>query len=136
MIVDVFSSSILYESAFRLAVLFALAATGEWMAERAGTLNISLEGMIVAGAFGGAVGSYTGGSVWVGLLYAALAGLLLAAVQANMSHRLSANQFVVGLTLNVLVVGLTAFLDAEFHPVAQRAGVVEPSPALEDPARG
>ena len=65
---DVLSSSILYESAFRLAVLFVLAATGEWMAERAGTLNISLEGMIIAGAFGAAVGSSTFGSVWVGLV--------------------------------------------------------------------
>ena len=67
MIWDVLSSSILYESAFRLAVLFVLAATGEWMAERAGTLNISLEGMIIAGAFGAAVGSSTFDSVWVGL---------------------------------------------------------------------
>lgn len=125
MIWNVLSSSILYESAFRLAVLFVLAATGEWMAERAGTLNISLEGMIIAGAFGAAVGSSTFGSVWVGLGYAAVAGLVLAAVQANMSHRLTANQFVVGLTLNVLVVGLTAFLDAELKPVVQRAGVVE-----------
>ena len=122
---DVLSSSILYESAFRLAVLFVLAATGEWIAERAGTLNISLEGMILAGAFGAAVGSSTFDSVWVGLVYAAVAGLVLAAVQANMSHRLTANQFVVGLTLNVLVVGLTAFLDAELKPVVQRAGVVE-----------
>ena len=68
---DVLSSSILYDSAFRLAVLFVLAATGEWMAERAGTLNISLEGMIIAGAFGAAVGSSTFDSVWVGLGYAA-----------------------------------------------------------------
>jgi general nucleoside transport system permease protein len=122
---DVLSSSILYESAFRLGVLFALAATGEWMAERAGTLNISLEAMIIAGAFGGAMGSHTFGNVWMGLLYACAAGLVVAAVQANMSHRLTANQFVVGLTLNVLLVGLTAFLDARYHPVAQRAGVVE-----------
>lgn len=125
MIWEVVSSSILYESAFRLAVLFALAAMGEWIAERSGTLNISVEGMILAGAFGGAVGSYTANSVWVGLAYAAIAGVLVALVQANMSHRLAANQFVVGLTLNVLVLGLTAFLDAELKPAVQRAGIVE-----------
>ncbi len=125
MIWNVVSSSIFYASAFRLTVLFALAATGEWVAERAGTLNISLEGMITAGAFGAALGSSTAHNVWVGLLYASAAGLLVAAVQANMSHRLTANQFIVGLTLNVLVVGLTAFLDAELQPVTQRAGVVE-----------
>ena len=59
-------------------------------------------------------------------------GLLLATVHANMSHRLTANRFlVVGLTLNVLIVGLTAFLDAEYEPVVQRAGVVE-IPLLSD----
>jgi len=87
--------------------------------------------MIIAGAFGGAVGASTTGTIWLGLVYAAAAGLILAAVQANMSHRLTANQFVVGLTLNVLIVGLTAFLDAELQPVAERAGVVE-IPVLSD----
>ncbi|HTH06363.1 MAG TPA: ABC transporter permease, partial [Ilumatobacteraceae bacterium] len=78
-----------------------------------------------------AVGASTTGTIWLGLVYAAAAGLILAAVQANMSHRLTANQFVVGLTLNVLIVGLTAFLDAELQPVAERAGVVE-IPVLSD----
>ena len=45
-----------------------------------------------------------------GLLFAAVAGLIVAAVQANMSHRLPADQFVVGLVLNVLVLGLVGFL--------------------------
>jgi general nucleoside transport system permease protein len=128
---DVLTSATMYESAFRLAALLAFAAIGECIAERAGTLNISVEGMILAGAFGGAIGSYTAHSPWVGLLYGCLGGLLVALVQANMSHRLTANQFVVGLTLNVLVLGLTAFLNAEIQPVVQRARVVE-IPLLSD----
>jgi simple sugar transport system permease protein len=133
---DVLTSETMYESAFRLSALLIFAAVGEWVAERAGTLNISVEGMLVAGAFGAAIGSHTAHSVVVGLLYGCLAGLLVAAVQANLSHRLSANQFVVGLTLNVLLVGLTAFLDAAIQPEATRAGVVEVPVLSEIPLVG
>jgi ABC-type uncharacterized transport system permease subunit len=109
---DIFGADALYVSAFQLSVVFLFAATGEWVAERAGTLNISVEAMLLAGAFGAALGSY-----WVawggvlGVVVGSAAGLAVALVQANLSHRLIANQFVVGLALNVLVLGLTAYLD-------------------------
>ena len=51
-----------------LATLLAFAAIGEWVAERAGTLNISVEGMLLAGAFAAALGSYVSGNAVVGLL--------------------------------------------------------------------
>ena len=116
---DVFGEGVLYESSFRLAVVLLFVAVGEWVAERAGTLNISVEGMLLAGAFFSAWGFQAGENAVVALLH------------ANLSHRLTANQFVVGLTLNVLVVGLTAFLDAEMRPGQARAGVVE-IPLLAD----
>ena len=122
---DVFRSASLYASTMRFAALLAIAAVGEWIAEKAGTINISVESMILTGAFAAAMGSSTAHSVWVGLLYGALAGMAVALVQANLSHRLAANQFVVGLTLNVLAVGLTAYLNAQLKPVVKRAGVVE-----------
>ncbi len=130
-LVDVLSSSTMYESAFRLAVFLAFAAVGELVAERAGTLNISLEGMILAGAFSGTMGAHLTGSIAAGMVAAGLGGLLVALVQGNMSHRLTANQFVVGLALNVLLVGLTAFLDKELRPQIQRASVIE-VPLLSD----
>src|SRR6476469_1232167 len=76
--------------------------------------------MILTGAFAAAVGSEVGGPL-VGIVYGCLAGVGVAAVQANLSHRLAANQFVVGLTLNVLAVGLTAFLNAEMRPTVTKA---------------
>ncbi len=118
-----FTSDSLYISAFQLSVLFVFAASGEWVAERAGTLNISVEGMLLAGAFGAVVGNYWVESSLVGLLVGALFGLLVATVQANLSHRLTANQFVVGLALNVLVLGLSAFLASSFDFGPARAGV-------------
>jgi simple sugar transport system permease protein len=109
---DIFGADALYNSAFQLSIVFLFAATGEWVAERAGTLNISVEGMLLAGAFGAALGSYW--VAWGGVLGLAVGcafGVAVALVQANLSHRLTANQFVVGLALNVLVLGLTAYLD-------------------------
>lgn len=115
----------LYVSAFQLAVVFLFAASGEWVAERAGTLNISLEAMLLGGAFGAAVGMYWTSQPGVGIVVGCAVGIAVAAVQANLSHRLTANQFVVGLALNVLVLGLTAYLDSHLDLPRARAGTVE-----------
>ena len=120
---DIVSSSTMYESTVRLAALLAFAAVGEWVAERAGTLNISVEAMILTGSFAAAMGASTTGNVVIGVLYGVAAGMAVAFVQGNLSHRLAANQFVVGLTLNVLAVGLTAYLNAQLRPTAHRAAV-------------
>ena len=59
----------------------------------------------------------------VGVLVGCAAGFVVAFVQANLSHRLTANQFVVGLALNVLVLGLTAYLDTVIDLPRTRAPV-------------
>lgn len=117
----IFNSSALWTSAFQLSLLFVFAASGEWVAERAGTLNISVEGMLLAGAFGAVVGNDLLGGAAGGLLIGCLFGVTIAALQANLSHRLTANQFVVGLALNVLVLGLTAFLAGTYDFGSARA---------------
>ncbi len=122
---DVLTSESTYASTMRFSALLAFAAIGEWIAERAGTMNISVEGMILNGAFTAALGSHLTGNVWAGLLCGVLGGLVVALVQANMAHRFGTNQFVVGLTLNVLVIGLTAFLDAQIEPVVEATGTLK-----------
>jgi ABC-type uncharacterized transport system permease subunit len=128
---NIATSDTMYSSAFRFAAFLAFAASGEWIAERAGTLNISVEGMILAGAFASAVGYDLSSNIVVGLLFAMAAGLLIALVQATMSHRLTADQFIVGLTLNVLVLGLASFLNSNLEPQAAMANVVK-VPVLSD----
>lgn len=120
-IADVLTSEAAYINAFTFAVFLAFGATGEWVAEKSGTLNISLEGMFLAGAFGAAVAMDRTGSEVVALLCGAFAGFSVALVQAQMSHRLVANQFVVGLTLNILVLGLASFLASELDPVVSQS---------------
>ncbi len=118
---DVATSDAIYVNAAIFAGLLLFAASGELVAERAGTINISVEGMLLAGAFASAVGYDLTGSVLLGLLSGAVGGMIVAGVQAEMSHRLAADQFVVGLTLNIVVLGLVGFLDREIGPTSKRA---------------
>lgn len=123
MITDITS---ILSSAVRLFAPLAFAGTGEYVAEKSGTLNISIEAMLLAGAFFGIWGTSIFGSVGLGLVVGMLAGFLVAVLHANFSHRLSANTFVVGLTLNVLLLGLTSFLlETVDMSDRKKAGVIE-----------
>ena len=84
-----------------------LAATGELVSERAGVLNMSLEGMMLIGAFGGAVGAWATGSPMIGLAIGVLAAVPVALLQAFLSITLRANQIVTGIGINILVLGGT-----------------------------
>jgi simple sugar transport system permease protein len=117
-------SSIL-DSTARLTGPLLFVALGELMAQRAGTLNISVEGMMLLSAFIAVVFSDLAGSAVVGLLAGIAAGVAVATVQAYLAHRLRANQFVVGLALNVLVLGLTGYLLQEYRFSPRSLGVVE-----------
>lgn len=130
-IVDIVSSESTYINAALFAAFLMFAASGELVAERAGTLNISVEAMLLGGAFTSAVGYHITDSMLIALLTGVLGGLIIAGVQAEMSHRLSADQFVVGLTLNILVFGLAGFLDNEIAPETILAGKWE-IPLLSD----
>ena len=115
--------ALLLDSATRLAVPLAFVAMGELIAEKAGTLNISVEGAMLSGAFAAVVGSSVSGSAMIGLLVGIAAGGAVALVQAFLSHALSVNQFVVGLTLNILALGLTTFLFASLSFDPERFSV-------------
>ncbi len=128
---DILSSSTMYSSAVRLGGFLLFAALGELVAQKAGTINISVEGALLAGAFAGTMAFDASGSTPVGLLAGIGGGLFVALMPANLSHRLTIDQFVVGLTANVFVLGLVGFLDAGLKPAARRAAVVE-IPLLSD----
>ena len=93
----------------RIAIPYLLAAAGGVMSERVGIIALGLEGMMLAGAFGAALGSYYGGSPWIGLAGALAAGAMVTAVLAVATLRYKANQVVVGIAINLLVVAATRF---------------------------
>ena len=107
-------------SSIRLAMPLLIAAIGELISERGGVLNMSIEGMMLAGAFGGAVGSWATGSPSLGLLCGLLAALPVALVQAVLTVNLRANQVVTGLGLNILVLGATTLAYREIFGARSR----------------
>lgn len=97
-------------SGVRLTAPLAFAACGEYLAERAGTMNISVEAMMLGAAFGSIAAASATGSATTGLLVGVLIGLLIGLIHGNLAHRAEINTFVVGLVLNALVLGLTSYL--------------------------
>jgi simple sugar transport system permease protein len=104
------STTTILTSAVHLSVPLSFAACGEYVAERAGTLNISVEAMMLSGAYAGALGSSVMHNAGAGLVWGAAIGLIIGLIHGNLSHRLHTNTFVVGITLNVLALGLTNYL--------------------------
>jgi general nucleoside transport system permease protein len=105
-----------------LALPLGLAAVGELVSERAGVLNLSLEAMMLTGAFTAVLGALATGSPWLGALAGALGGLLVGVAQAVLTVRCLADQIVVGVAANALAVAATAFgarmlLDGRAHDV-------------------
>ena len=93
-------------AAVRVATPLLFAATGETVAERAGVINLGIEGTMLAGALAAAMGAVAGGP-WAGLASAAFAGMALAAVFALLAIGARADQIITGTAITLAAVGLT-----------------------------
>jgi simple sugar transport system permease protein len=91
-----------------------LAASGELVVERAGVLNLGVEGMMIVGAACGFAGAYLTGSIALGALCGILAGAALAAVFGVLTLGLATNQVASGLALTILGVGLSGLIGAGY----------------------
>jgi len=80
------------------------------LSERVGVVNIAIEGQLLAGAFTSAVVATATGNPFIGLLAAGVSGVLVSFVLAAFAIKYFVDQVIVGVVLNVLVVGLTSFL--------------------------
>jgi simple sugar transport system permease protein len=110
----------LLQSSLLKAVPITLAALSGLLAERAGVVNIAIEGMMLAGAMTGAlVGSVTG-SLWLGLLAAIAAGALLGLIHGVLSITYTTNQIVSGTVINIFATGLTSYISAKFLQVYEQ----------------
>lgn len=105
-------------STLRMGTPIALTALGGVMSERSGVVNIGLEGIMLASAFGAVVGSYLTGNAWMGVLFAMLVGVLISAVHSVISVTWGGNQSVSSMALVLLAtgfsgVGLQAMFDQQ-----------------------
>ncbi len=107
-----------------------LAALGELVAERAGTLNLGVEGMMIIGAAVGYATAYGTGSLLLGTLAGILAGVLLSLVFAGLAIWLATNQVASGLATTILGLGLAGLIGAPYvgTRLDARAGAAHPRP--------
>ncbi len=91
-----------------------IAATGELVTERAGVLNLGVEGMMIVGAACGFGGAWLTGSTTLGALCGIVAGTLLSLIFATMTLGLAVNQVATGLALTILGIGLSGLIGAGF----------------------
>jgi ABC-type uncharacterized transport system permease subunit len=100
----------LIAAAIRIATPLMFAAIGGIMSERAGVFAVGLEGMMLSGACGAAIGTVLLGSPVAGVFCAALCGALLAVVISVVTVRFGADNMVTGIAANILAVGMSSFL--------------------------
>lgn len=93
----------------RISIPYLFAASGGVIAERAGIVSLALEGFMLSGAFGAALGAHYTGSPWIGVLSGMFGGLVFAMIHAVATIRYRANQVVVGVAINLLAIGVTRF---------------------------
>ncbi|WP_072804359.1 ABC transporter permease [Rhodococcoides yunnanense] len=96
--------------AVALSTPLIFGAMGGVISERVGVINIAIEGQLLSGAFVSALVASLTGSTYIALVAALVAGALTASLLAMFSIKYFVNQVIVGVVLNVLVVGLTSFL--------------------------
>jgi general nucleoside transport system permease protein len=104
--------------------------------ERAGVVNIGIEGMMLTAAFVGFVAANRSGSLFVGVLAAVLAAVVLALLHGILSIRFKVDQIISGTVVNILAVGLTGFFNRQLFATGAPAGQgvlpVVPMPILAD----
>jgi general nucleoside transport system permease protein len=121
----------------RLAMSVGTAAIGEMVNERAGVLNLGLEGVMLLGGFAGFAASLESSSPWVGLASGLAAGAVVGAAFAALVVLLRVDQVVAGLGLTLFGIAFTAFLNRELYgggsspPRTPRPGEIE-IPVLSD----
>ncbi|MDT8717575.1 ABC transporter permease [Clostridium sp. 19966] len=114
----------LIASMLALATPLIFAALGGVFSERSGVVNLGLDGMMVMGAFFSVYGSHVSGSPYVGILFAVIAGCLIALLHAFLSISLKADQTISGTAINLFATALAAFLILKlFHKGGQTDGV-------------
>jgi len=109
-LLDVAFISGLIGAMMRMATPIIFATLGEILSERAGVLNLGIEGIMLMGAMTGFLVTFSSGSIWAGVLAAAMVGMLLGLLMAFLAVNLGLSQHVSGLGITLFATGLAMFI--------------------------
>ena len=107
--VEILFTASFWAAAVRIASPLIFATLGELICERAGVLNLGIEGIMTAGAFAGWFAVYLGGSLWLGVAVAALTGVAFGLLHGFLTVPLALSQHVTGIGITLLAASLTYY---------------------------
>ena len=107
--IDILANPAFWGATLRIATPLILGTLGVLLCERAGVLNLGIEGIMVAGAFTGWLAVYLGATLWGGVVVAALAGAVFGLLHAWLTVGLALSQHVTGLGITLLATSLSYF---------------------------
>lgn len=128
---DIVASSAFWIAVLRIATPLIFGTLGVLLCERAGVLNLGIEGIMVAGAFTGWLAVFQGADLWTGVLVAAMVGALLGLAHASLTVWLGASQHVSGLGLTLLATSLASYAYRVSFPTVSSPPTIEAFAPLE-----
>jgi simple sugar transport system permease protein len=128
---DLMLSAPFWVAVLRIATPLILGTLGVLLCERAGVLNLGIEGIMVAGAFIGWLAVYQGAPLWLGVAAAAAAGAVLGLLHGLLTVTLSLSQHVSGLGITLLATSLSSYAYRVSFPKVDKPPTVEPFAPME-----
>lgn len=128
---DILANPALWTAVLRIGTPLIFGTLGVLLCERAGVLNLGIEGIMVAGAFSGWLAVYLGLPLWVGVGVAALTGMAFGALHAFLTVALALSQHVSGLGITLLATALSAFAYRVSFPKVSTPPTVTPFAPME-----
>ncbi|WAJ27447.1 ABC transporter permease [Antarcticirhabdus aurantiaca] len=129
--IDILGSVGLWAAVLRIATPLIFGVLGALLCERAGVLNLGIEGIMTFGAMAGWLAVYSGAGLWTGLLVAALSGAAFGLLHAGLTVPLGLSQHVAGLGITLFASSLSYYLFRLAVPVSGTPPTVEPFQPLD-----
>jgi general nucleoside transport system permease protein len=124
--IEILFTASLWAAAIRIASPLIFATLGELICERAGVLNLGIEGIMTAGAFSGWLTVYLGGDLWMGVAVAALTGALFGLLHGVLTVPLGLSQHVTGIGITLLASSLSYYIYRLALPEVTSPPKIEP----------
>lgn len=109
LIVSLIATTLTFATPITLGALSGIAC------ERAGVVNIAIEGMMLAAAFGGFWAAVTTNNLWLAVLFAVVVGVAMAGLHSVLSITFKVDQIISGTVINILGFGLTSYLYGQWY---------------------
>ena len=125
-IVALLANADFWAAVLRIATPLIFGTLGVLLCERAGVLNLGIEGIMVAGAFAGWLAVYQGANLWTGVAVAALAGAAFGALHAFLTVSLALSQHVAGLGITLFATSVSYYAYRVLFPNVSTPPTIEP----------